>query len=238
MLLTTRVNDVAAAEEYESFLKMSGLTPGELRWVRLEAEPLPPLEFADHSGFLLGGSQFNVSDPDEVKSPLQLRVETELGVLLRRVLEVDHPVLGICYGIGTIGRLIGATVDRRYSEITNEVTISLTPEGVADPLCAGLESSFGAFVGHKEAIGELPDSATVLATGEGCPVQMFRYGANVYATQFHPEMDGPAFARRIDLYRDAGYFPPPEAERLIAAAASSTANCGAVIGNFVRRYGG
>lgn len=51
--------------------------------------------------------------------------------------------------------------------------------------------------------------------GGGCiPVQMFRVGEDVYATQIHPEGDAEEFALRIDIYANHGYFEPHEAEAL------------------------
>ena len=47
-----------------------------------------------------------------------------------------------------------------------------------------------------------------------CPVQAFRVGANVYATQFHPELDLVGVCTRIEVYKNAGYFAPSEAETL------------------------
>ena len=47
-------------------------------------------------------------------------------------------------------------------------------------------------------------------------------GANVYATQFHPELDVPGIQNRIDIYKDYGYFAPTEAQGLKDLAANST----------------
>ena len=53
-----------------------------------------------------------------------------------------------------------------------------------------------------------------LATSAACPVQAFRVGKNVYATQFHPELDLEGICTRIEVYKDAGYFDPSLAETL------------------------
>jgi GMP synthase (glutamine-hydrolysing) len=81
---------------------------------------------------------------------------------------------------------------------------------------------FDAFVGHKEAVAVLPRGAVVLAGSEACPVQAFRVGRNVYATQFHPELDAEGLATRVDVYRDYGYFEAAEAENIKAAARGAT----------------
>ena len=68
----------------------------------------------------------------------------------------------------------------------------------------------------------LPPHAVLLATSAACPVQAFRVGRHVYATQFHPELDVPGLQTRIDVYRDYGYFEPHEAEWIKASAAQAS----------------
>jgi GMP synthase (glutamine-hydrolysing) len=167
---------------------------------------------------ILGGGPFNVSDPEDAKSAVQRRAEAELHELAMRVVEADFPFLGACYGVGVLGTLRGGTVDRTYGEPISAREITLTDEGRADRLLGVLPPSFDAFLGHKEAVRRLPDGAVLLASSADCPVHAFRLGRNVYATQFHPELDVDGLVLRIDTYRDYGYFDPPEADGLIAMA--------------------
>ena len=71
-----------------------------------------------------------------------------------------------------------------------------------------MPTDFAAYGGHKEAMVRLPPHAVRLATSAACPVQAFRVGSNVYATQFHPELDLEGICTRIEVYKDAGYFDP------------------------------
>jgi GMP synthase (glutamine-hydrolysing) len=109
---------------------------------------------------------------------------------------------------------IGATVDRTFAEPIGSVQVSLTPAGRSDPLFVDVPDAFEAFVGHKEAISALPPGALLLATSPACPVQAFRVGRNVYAMQFHPELDVAGICTRIEVYKDFGYFDPETAESL------------------------
>lgn len=238
LLLGVRAEDAVSDNEYASFLAQAGLTEGELRRIRLEQHPLGPIDLRDWSGILLGGGPFNYTDPEEQKSAVQRRIEADLSALLDQVVSADFPFLGACYGIGALGRHAGAIVDRQYTEPVGPVTISLTPEGRADPLLRGLPDTFDAFTGHKEAISRLPGHATLLASSAACAVQAFRVGGNVYATQFHPELDVTGLCTRIDAYRYAGYFRPEEAEDIKAMAArSNVTHPSAILRRFATRYG-
>jgi GMP synthase (glutamine-hydrolysing) len=237
LLLSSRAEDVAADDEYAAFLKLTGLPADQLRRIRMEAAPLPPLRLDDYAGIFLGGGPFNSSDPPETKSPVQVRVEAELRALLDEVVARDFPFLGACYGVGTLGVHQGGVIDRRYAEPVAAVRISLTGHGRADPVLAGMPAEFDAFVGHKEACRVLPPTAVLLATSPGCPVQMFRVKRNMYATQFHPELDVPGIVTRVRVYRDAGYFAPAEAPELITRLRLAVVTePGRMLANFVARY--
>jgi GMP synthase (glutamine-hydrolysing) len=239
LLLAIRAEDAAADNEYESFLAFSGLDERDLRRIRLEQRALGDVDLRDWSGILLGGGPFNSSDPEASKSPVQLRVEADLRGLLERVVGADFPFLGACYGIGTLGSHIGAVVDRRYAEPVGSVPVTLTSEGQRDPLLGGLPATFDAFVGHKEALSRLPDHAVLLASSPTCPVQAFRIGCHVYATQFHPELDAAGLCTRIDVYKHAGYFDPEQATELKALAyRSKVIHPPAIVRRFVQLFSG
>jgi GMP synthase (glutamine-hydrolysing) len=237
LLLASRAEDAAADDEYLAYLRYTGLAEAQLHRIRMEAAPLPRLELSEYSGVIVGGSPFTSSDPAEHKSDIQHRVERELFALLDRIVAQDFPFLGACYGVGTLGLHQGAVIDRTYGEGLGGVTVSMTSAGQQDPLLRGLPEQFTAFVGHKEACTVLPGGAVLLASSETCPVQMFRIRSNLYATQFHPELDVQGLTTRIDIYRHAGYFPPDSAEELMAQARQHTVTEPmAILRNFVERY--
>ena len=237
LLLGTRGEDAAADNEYDAFLGFTGLEESMLHRVRLERRSLGSVDLDEWSGIFIGGGPFNASDPDPVKSPVQRRVEAELRSLLDVVVERDYPLLGACYGIGVIGTHQGGTVDRTYAEPISRVQITLTPDGRADPLLADLPDDFEAFLGHKEAMSDLPPGAVHLASSAACPVQAFRVGQNVYATQFHPELDVQGLCTRIDVYKHAGYFEPDQADDLKEMARQGDVfDPPKILHRFVQRY--
>jgi len=238
LLLAIRAEDAAADNEYDSFLTLAGLDERELHRIRLEQRALGDVDLRDWSGIMLGGGPFNYTDPEELKTPVQRRVEADLEGLLDRVVGEDFPFLGACFGIGALGRHQGAVVDRRFAEPVGAIEVTLTPPGRRDPLLGELPTAFEAFTGHKEAISRLPGHAVLLASSAGCPVQAFRVGANVYATQFHPELDVAGLYTRIEVYKHAGYFDPDQADEIKAQAARSHITWPtAILRGFAERYG-
>lgn len=234
LLLATRADDRAAQEEHAAFARFAGLPEGRLYRHRLEQRPLGDVDPAAYAGIILGGSPFTVSDPPEQKSPVQVRVEDDLAGFLPRVLEREVPFLGACYGIGILGRALGAVVDSTYGEPVGATEVVLTAAGRADPLLSAVPDRFEAFVGHKEAITAPTPEMTVLAGSAACPVQAFRVGRRAWATQFHPELDVPGIQTRIEVYKHAGYFPAEEAEDLkTRAAASGVSHPPALVRRFV-----
>jgi GMP synthase (glutamine-hydrolysing) len=221
LLLATREDEAAADDEYAAFRGFTGLDDSQLVRVRLDRDPLGDVDLAELSGIFLGGSPFTTSDDPESKQPLQQRVEKELFGLLDAVVAADFPFFGACYGIGTLGCHQGAVVDRSYGEPIGRIPIRLTEAGREDPVFSALPEVFEAFAGHKEAVSRLPSHATLLASSPACPVQAFRVGRNVYATQFHPELDVAGLCLRIEVYRYSGYFEPEEAESIKAMARES-----------------
>lgn len=238
VLLASRTDNAVADAEYATIVDFMGISPDQLRRVRLEAEPMPDLDLDTLAGIIVGGSPFTSSDPPESKSPVQHRVEREIDELLAEICARDFPFLGACYGVGTLGVHLGGRVDFTFGEPVGAVAVSLTPEGIADPLLAGVPPVFNAFVGHKEALREVPPGCVLLGSSPTAPVQMLRYGRNVYATQFHPELDTEGFVFRLLAYRNDGYYDPSEVDDVVARVRrADVAHARKVLRNFAQVYG-
>jgi GMP synthase (glutamine-hydrolysing) len=237
LLLSIRAEDAAADDEFRSVMRFAGLDADGLRRIRLTHESLGEIDLADWSGIILGGGPYNVSDPDDSKTATQRRVESELLPLIGQIVDGDFPFLGCCYGVGTLGSVVGATVDRTYPEPVGALTVTVTEEGRRDPLFAELPDVFDAYGGHKEGASALPTDVARLAYSADCPIQAFRVGDNVYATQFHPELDADGMTTRIDVYKDYGYFAPETAESLKSAALQRTVEYPpTILRRFAERY--
>jgi GMP synthase (glutamine-hydrolysing) len=216
LLLQLRPERDAADDEYEAILRVSQLDVDEVVRIHMD-RGLSDVDLDDFSAVIVGGGPSNVSYPHDRKYDYQLRFEPPLRHVITEIIARDFPYFGACYGLGILADVLGGKVsDERYGETVGGSTIVLTDHSAEDPLLGDIPQSFRAFVGHKEACQAVPPGAVLLAGSTGCPVQMIRVGQNIYATQFHPELDSKGLAVRIETYRDAGYFEPDEAARLTA----------------------
>ena len=216
LILQLRPIDLASDNEFSTFLRYGGLEEHDVHRVRMEKEGIPEIDLRDYSGIVLGGGPSNVSDNEDIKHTYQKRFEGDLNRLLDKVFKEDFPILGICYGISSLLKHQGGEVSKeKYSEGIGAVEIKLTEEGRNDELLAGLPSKFMAYVGHKEACQTIPSGATLLAESNSCPIQMIRFRNNIYATQFHTELDVDAIELRINIYKNHGYFSPKDAKTIL-----------------------
>jgi GMP synthase (glutamine-hydrolysing) len=237
LLLQTRPENEASDNEYQGFLLASGLMPQQLERIRVDMAPMPTLYLEQYSGIILGGGPYNVSTPQIYKTPNQIRVERDIYKLLTTIVEQDYPFFGACLGIGMLGKHQGGVINDRYAEGVGPVDVTLTLDGRGDPLLSEMPETFQAIVGHKEACETLPPNAVLLASSPACPIQMFRIKKNLYATQFHPELDMDGLEVRVEVYKHAGYFPPEDAEKILEGARRADLSYAPqILRNFVHRY--
>jgi len=131
-----------------------------------------------------GGRQPN--DPARIMSTLIL---SRARNIVSYALECNIPVLGICFGHQIIGQMMSGMVgnDREQSKF-GAYAVRLTEAGKIDELFSGLPQEFFAQYAHKDSVTNLPEGATLLATGTACRFSALRYGSRVYTVQFHPEV--------------------------------------------------
>ena len=235
LIIQSRPEDDASNEEYQSFLKFSGLKSDQLVRIRGEKNSIASVDLNKYSGLIIGGGPFNILNPN--KSDDQLRLEKELHSLFDQIVELDYPTLAVCYGLSVLVEHQGGTTSTKYGEQIDGVELIISKEGLDDNLLKGLDNEFTAFLGHTEACEELPRSATILASSNWCPVQMLRVKSNIYATQFHPELDIDGIILRITVYKNHGYFKPEEYDDLISIVKNrDVSQVNKIISNFVKTY--
>lgn len=240
LIFQLRPETEAADDEFAAILRKGNLSGEQTHRIRLDQGPMPKdLELDQYAGVIVGGGPGCVSDPENEKKPIEARIEADILSLMPEITERDFPFLGCCYGIGILGKHLDARVGKEaYSEPVGTASCSITEAGETDLLLKDIPANFEAFVGHKEALQELPEGCVHLVHSATCPYQMVKYRANVYATQFHPEADAEGFETRINIYKNYGYFSPNDADDLISACHSAQVFAPEkILRNFVKAYG-
>jgi GMP synthase (glutamine-hydrolysing) len=113
---------------------------------------------------------------------------------IRAAIDRGLPVLGICLGAQLIARALGAEVRSNGAKEIGWYDVSPTPDGAKDALVGRFAGTEKIFQWHGDRF-DIPRGAVHLASSAVCANQAFRYGDNVYALQFHLEVDEPLIAR-------------------------------------------
>mgnify|MGYP002777205389 CR=1 FL=1 len=131
---------------------------------------------------VLGGA---VSAYQEADYPF-LREEFKL---LETAIAAGIPVLGICLGSQILAKILGAPVYRGAAgrEI-GWCEVQLTPAARRDRLFHTLPDRFRVFQSHQDTF-DIPAGCVRLAESSKYPNQGFCYQDNVWAMQFHLEID-------------------------------------------------
>ncbi len=106
---------------------------------------------------------------------------------IRKCLDQNLPVLGICLGSQMLAHAAGAQVFRGALPEVGWYPVTLTPEGHYDNLLLGLPPEFEAFHWHGDTF-TLPSNAVRLAGSDYYPHQIFKVGRNAYGFQCHLEV--------------------------------------------------
>lgn len=124
------------------------------------------------------------------QSPLELEKDPYLKdemILITQAIGEDKIVLGFCLGAQLIGEALGGKTTRSPEKEVGVYPLSLTEEGLNDPLLGGFPKSFPSIHWHNDMPGETKDSV-ILAFSQGCPRQALRYAPKVYGFQCHLEI--------------------------------------------------
>jgi GMP synthase (glutamine-hydrolysing) len=125
--------------------------------------------------------------------------------LLQKAIASDLPVLGICLGAQMIAKASGARVVRSPKEEVGWGKVFVTDEDRDDPLFSGLPATLDVLQWHGDMF-EIPEAGALIATGDDCPHQAFRY-RNAFGLQFHVEVTREILA---DWFKDS-----PDLEKIL-----------------------
>ena len=142
------------------------------------------------SGIILAGGPESVTAGESPRAP---QLVFELGV----------PVLGICYGMQTMAKQLGGSVQGSalqefgYAQVKVQGNSRLLHE-VVDHIDHEDGRLLDVWMSHGDKVTAIPDGFELMASTESCPIAgMFNADKNFYGIQFHPEVTHTLQGERI-----------------------------------------
>jgi GMP synthase-like glutamine amidotransferase len=109
--------------------------------------------------------------------------------LTREAVDAGVPYLGICLGAQILARALDRPVVKAARRELGFEPVHPTEAAADDLLLSAFADGDRVFQWHQDTF-DLPDGATLLATGEDVPHQAYRVGDRAWGIQFHFEVDG------------------------------------------------
>ncbi len=124
-------------------------------------------------GLILSGG------PSSVYEPNAPRINPE-------ILEMNIPVLGLCYGHQLIAQIIKGKVEPAISKEYGIADVDIDkPTGVLN----GLSNKETVWMSHGDTVLTLPTEFEILAHTASCPIAAYRHKKkSIYGLQWHPEV--------------------------------------------------
>lgn len=102
------------------------------------------------------------------------------------LLEMDIPILGICYGMHAIGRMRGGVVERAERQEFGPAALNIIADS---PLFAGLDRKTRVWMSHGDHLTSLPEGFIHTASADNARMAAMEDPVKrLYLTQFHPEV--------------------------------------------------
>jgi GMP synthase (glutamine-hydrolysing) len=124
-------------------------------------------------GLILSGGPSSVYEPNAPK-------------LEPRILDVDLPILGLCYGHQLLAQITSGEVQPATCKEYGIAKVSIDkPVGILE----GLSDSEKVWMSHGDTVISPPPGFEALAHTDNCPVAAFRHKTKpIYGLQWHPEV--------------------------------------------------
>jgi len=148
-------------------------------WMSFDGTPIPR-DPANYSAIVVMGGPMGVYEHED--HPF---ITNELA-LIEKAIKKDVPLLGVCLGSQLIAAALGARIYRGKEKEIGFQTVTLTPNGINDPVISCMGKTFNPLLWHGD-IFDLPKGAVRLASSEATDNQAFSFGKAVYGFLFHLE---------------------------------------------------
>jgi len=146
--------------------------------------------------FILTGSKYSVYN----KSPW---IE-ELKKHVKKLIDEDKYILGICFGHQILADCLGAEVRKnKLGWELGSYKINLSEKGLQSKLFHGFSKEEIVYESHQDTVINIPSNLDILASSKKSN-QSFSYNDKIYGVQFHPEFSKEVTRKLMDLRIENG----------------------------------
>lgn len=145
-----------------------------------------PEDLRAFKGIILSGSPHSVTDSSSPR--------IDAGIL-----DLNIPILGLCYGHQLLSQMLGGTVKRGNIREYGSARFQIRK---ANSLLKGITDSELVWMSHGDKVEKLPEGFEVLGSSADCETAAVGHGElRLYGLQFHPEVtETPSGMRIIDNF--------------------------------------
>ncbi len=159
------------------------------------------------SGVVISGAAQMITD----NHPWSLHTQA----WLERVLDVQIPVLAICYGHHLLAQALGGTVDWNPNGTeAGTIVVEFDDAASDDPVFRNVPKRAEFLTHHSQAVMDLPPEVTRLAHNDNTSVQAFSWNGIAWGLQFHPEISAGLCGFFIDYDEQRGGLGGEEAAQI------------------------
>ncbi|PNR95725.1 glutamine-hydrolyzing GMP synthase [Petrotoga sp. 9PWA.NaAc.5.4] len=140
------------------------------------------ISLKDVKGIILSGG------PDSVYDELAPDIPKE-------ILNSNIPILGICYGMQLLAKLLGGKVEQIGIAEYGKTKIRIVEK---TKLFENIDKEFNVWMSHKDTVTNLPESFKIISKTDNGIIAAFENQKNkIYGIQFHPEVRHTDFGNNI-----------------------------------------
>ena len=149
--------------------------------------------YDDGDAWIITGASESVYDD------LDWIVELELAI--KQAIEVEKPILGICFGHQLLVQGMGGKVERNSKgwDLGSYPMVEM----VDHHLFNNINTNDYFYNSHQDIVADLPNGCISLAHNK-MGNQAFRYGKRIYGVQFHPEFTHSIMKKYIEVRQSMG----------------------------------
>lgn len=231
LLIQLRNGDLQRHEQYECYVRMTGLRKDQVEWHDALLEEVDPTMADGFDAVIIGGSECCNVSRGEPRNNLDALVS-----LVKHCEKMGIPLLGICYGAHLIAHALGGVVEYKPNQKElGTYPIHVLEPGKDDVLFSQMPEHFPANIGRTDDIIELPITAVPLANSDKIQYHAFTIaGKPIYGLQFHPELNREDMLDRFSTAHDfGGYFDSDEEYAERCASVEDTPESATILQRFL-----